>query len=205
MNTETKKTIAKEIIYFFTVVAMLLIVFLGIEIRNSFLNNKKNNFSKEISVLKIKIDSIEKRLPKKINKKPKFDEYGILIKNVDYFNISDNTIQLRKTDREKLDDIMIKMNNNNESDENKKIVVNDFIQKYGIKKSLKFNKAIEELEKTKTETSQKLQITENKIVNINETKNIIFWSTLVFFILLYPFRFIFNLLKWSFKIIKSKD
>lgn len=205
MNTETKKTIAKEIIYFFSVVAMLLIVFLGIEIRNSFLNNKKNNFYKEISVLKIKIDSIKKKLPKKVDKKPKFDEYGILIKNVDYFNISDNTIQLKKTDREKLDNIMLKMNNNNESDENKKIVVNDFIQKYGTKKSLKLNKAFEEFEKIKTETSQKLQITENKIVNVNETKNIVFWCTLVLFVLLYPFRIIFNLLKWSFKIIKSKD
>lgn len=205
MNIETKKTIAKEIIYFFSVIAMLLIIFLGIEIRNTFLNNKKNNFSKEISILKVKIDSIEKKLPKEVNKKPKFDEYGILIKNVDYFNILGNTMHLKKTDREKLDNIMLKMINNNESDENKKLVVNDFIQKYGIKKTLKLNKALEKLEKTKTETSQKLQITENKIVNINETKNIVFWCTIVFFVLLYPFRFIFNLLKWSFKIIKNKD
>ena len=181
MNNTTKKTIAKEIIYFFSIVALLLLVFIGIEIRNSFLNNKINNFSKEISIVEIKIDSIQKTNPEKVNKKPKFDEYGILIKNADYFNVLYNTIQLKKTDKEKLDNIMLEMQNNNESDENKKFVVNDFVKKYGIKKSLKPNKVIEELKKNKTETNQKIKVIENKILNTIDTKNIIICLSLLLF------------------------
>jgi len=204
MDTKTKKNIAKEIIYFFSVVAVLLLVFSGIEIRNSFLNNRKNNFSKEISALNIKIDSIEKKLPKKVNKKPRFDEYGILIKNIDYFSNSDNILQLKKSDREKLDNIMIEMINNNESDENKRIIVNDFIQKYGIKKSLKLNKVFEQLKKNKTAINQKIKVLENEILNISETKNIILCLSLLLFGLLYPIRIIYKLLKWSFLTIQTK-
>lgn len=204
MNNTTKKTIAKEIIYFFSIVALLLLVFIGIEIRNSFLNNKINNFSKEISIVEIKIDSIQKTNPEKVNKKPKFDEYGILIKNADYFNVLYNTIQLKKTDKEKLDNIMLEMQNNNESDENKKFVVNDFVKKYGIKKSLKPNKVIEELKKNKTETNQKIKVIENKILNTIDTKNIIICLSLLLFSFLYPIRLIYKLLKWSFLTIQTK-
>ena len=204
MNTITKKNIAKEIIYFFSIVALLLLVFVGIEIRNSFLNNKINNFSKAISVMEIKIDSIQKTNSEKVNKKPKFDEYGILIKNADYYNILNDTMQLKKTDKEKLDNIIMEMQNNNESDENKKFVVNDFVKKYGIKKLLKSNKVFEELKKNKTETNQKIKVIENKILNINETKNIIICLSLLSFGLLYPIRLIYKLLKWSFLTIQTK-
>jgi hypothetical protein len=204
MNTKTKKTIAKEIIYFFSVLALLLLVFVGIELRNSFLNNKINYFSKEISVVEIEIDSIQKTNPEKVNKKPKFDEYGILMKNADYYNVLDNTMQLKKTDKEKLDNIMLEMQNNNESDENKKFVVNDFVKKYGINKSLKPNQIFEELKKNKTETNQKIKVVENKILNINETKNIIIRLSLLLFGLLYPIRLIYKLLKWSFLTIQTK-
>ncbi len=60
-----KKTIAKEIIYFFSVISLLLIIWAGIEIRNTYLSSKMNNYTKEISDIKIQIDSIEKNYPKK--------------------------------------------------------------------------------------------------------------------------------------------
>lgn len=205
MNTKTKKTIAKEIIYFFSIVALLLLILIGIEIRNSFLNNKINNFSKAISIVEIKIDSIQKKNPENINKKPKFDEYGILIKNVDYFNDLDNIMRLKKTDREELDNILLLMQNNNESDENKRLLVNDFVQEYGIKKSIKPNKVFEELKKNKTETIQKNKAIENKILNTNEKKNIIIYFSILLFGLFYPIRLIYKLLKWSFLTIQTKD
>jgi hypothetical protein len=205
MNNKIKKNIAKEIIYFFSIVTLLLLVLVGIEIKNSFLNNKINNFSKEISIVEIKIDSIQKTNPEKINKKSKFDKYGILIKNVDYFNDLDNTMRLKKTDREELDNILLEMLKNNESDENKRLLVNDFVEQYGIKKILKPNKVIEKLKKNKTETFQKSKAIENKILNINEKKNIIIFLSKLLFGLFYPIRLIYKLLKWSFLTIQTKD
>jgi hypothetical protein len=204
MNTKTKKTIAKEIIYFFSAITILLLVFFGIEIRNSFLNNKKNDYSKEISFLKIKIDSIEKKLLEEENKRFRYDEYGIIIKNVDYYNISADTMQLKKTDKEELDNILLNMQKGNENDENIKGVINYYIQKYGIKKSLKPNITFEKLKKNKAETNQKIKVIENKIININEEKNIMIYLSLFFFGLLYPIRLIYKLLKWSFLTIQTK-
>ena len=205
MNNKTKKTIAKEIIYFFSIVALLLLVLVGIEIRNSFLNNKINNFSKAISRVESKIDSIQRTNPENINKKPKFDEYGILIKNADYFNNFDNTMRLKKTDREELDNILLEMQNNNESDENKRLLVNNFVKEYGIKKLLKPNKIFEELKKNKTVTVQKSIAIENKILNIKEKKNILIYISILLFGLFYPIRLIYKLLKWSFLTIQTKD
>lgn len=202
MKTKIKKTIAKEIIYFFSIISLLLIVFIGIEIRNSFLNNEINNFSKAISTLNIKINSIQKRKLEKENTKPKFDEYGILFKNTDYFNVIDNTMQLKKADEEKLDNIMQEMQNNNESDENKKIVANDFLDKYGIKKISNSYLIFEELKKNKKETIEKIKIIENKVLN---TKDTIIYLLFLLFGLLYPVRLIYKLLKWAFVIIQTKD
>lgn len=279
MNTKTKKIIAKEIIYFFSIVSFLLLVWAGIEIRNSFLRNKMDNFSNEISDLNIQIDSIErtysnsegflvplsdiqakprevpsldeldgktsiqqalydfdatiKAKPNLTNKELllKFPEFNNDVEKLhsafdysktlnsgkyknanefnfkfpEFFGVGNGTLWLNKANIQKLDSIELKMLNNNESDENRTFVVNDFIKKYGEKKSVKPNKVFEELKKTKKEINQKLQEAVNKLINRNETKSTIAWGTALLLGLLYPFRFIFFLLKWALKTVKQKD
>ena len=95
--------------------------------------------------------------------------------------------------------------NEDESDENKRLLVNNFVKEYGIKKLLKPNKIFEELKKNKTETVQKSKAIENKILNIKEKKNIIIYISILLFGLFYPIRLIYKLLKWSFLTIQTKD
>jgi hypothetical protein len=65
MNTRTQKTIAKEIIYFFSVIVLLILSWGVIEIRNSILKTKINTYFKESSNYKIQIDSLVETFPKK--------------------------------------------------------------------------------------------------------------------------------------------
>lgn len=97
----TKKRIAKEIIYFFSVIAFLLLVWSVIEIRNFYLKNKIDNFSQQILNLNIQIDSIEQTYPKKAKtfyeliEKDSFKPDDNLAKDTfDFTDIVENKYQL---------------------------------------------------------------------------------------------------------------
>jgi hypothetical protein len=289
MNSKTKKTIAKEIIYFFSVISFLLLAWAGIELRNSFLRNKMDNFSNQISVLKIQIDSIEKTYPKKaiefsnlvppvlptldeLNNKalvsiddanaqlddsfvesPISELYGYLrlnkfdfavpgakekkpfILNNAIYDIPIDEIKNFLKDYPSAKPSFEKFIPDLESFENH--IKKEFnqpkqplIQKiYAFIKSenkkftsdilnfvfclkglpplppLEILDKLDEIKKTKTETNQKLKETENKLMYRNETKSFIVWSSTLLLGLLYPFRFIFFLLKWAFKTVKQKE
>jgi hypothetical protein len=80
MNTTTKKKIAKEIIYFFSSVGILFLIWTSIQIKNTYTNNKIENYNSEISLVENKADSIKR--------------YIYLITKVKAFNeiIGDSTI-----------------------------------------------------------------------------------------------------------------
>ena len=123
----------------------------------------------------------------------------------EFFGVSNDSLELKKSDMERLDSIEIKMLNNNETDATIKFVQNDFLQKYGIKKIRIQNKTLEELQKSKTELNQNLKETETKLFCKEDTQEYVFWLAIIFFSLLYPFRFIYFLLKWAFKTVKQKE
>lgn len=275
MIIKTKKTIAKEIIYFFSAISLLLIVWAGIQVRNSFLKNKINDLSKNISVLKIQIDSIEKANPKKtilfsqlneyeyasmqkvlydfdatIKAKPNLSVSELLVKfpefkndsdkiqsakdysatlnsgkykNVSEFNYkfpeffgvdtTENLLTLNEEYRTQLDNNIKNLLGKGATENEVISYVSDYKKKYGTKRNPFFSKLpqsnvlnnVEQIKKSKTETNQKLQETENKLFNSDELENVIIWCSIFFFGILYPFRFVFFLLKWAFKTVKQKD
>jgi hypothetical protein len=182
MNTITKKTIAKEIIYFFTVVALLLLVWAGIEIRNYFFRNKISNISNEISIMKTQIVSIENKFPEFIWKQPS--------------ELSDLVVVVKKLDLSGFD--QVKVTQPDTIEWGKEILASDFPP------IDEFNK-VKQLCKAKIVSYNKLTELENKLLYSNETKVIIIWCSIIAFGLLYPIRFIFFLLCWAFKTIKQKD
>lgn len=271
MNTKTKKTIAKEIIYFFSAITLLLVFWVGIEIRNFYLRNKIKNFSNEISDLKVQIDSVEKTYTKEIKdfydlipldydklpdidelnhniKKPKFDPLQLFtVPNSDLPNI----IELYSYLKENEFDFSLPHDYKSpgvskedlsgaiplDADCFEVFIKNEFIQEkqpyiekiymFIKSKNKKFNckiasfircleglpelppnkvlEQVEQLKKTKTETNQKLQETENKLMIRDETKNMLALGSALLLGLLYPFRFIFFLLLWAFKTVKQKE
>jgi hypothetical protein len=60
-------------------------------------------------------------------------------------------------------------------------------------------------EKEKSDLQIKLLNTSSKILSQRELNNKIFWISLIILIMIYPLRFVFLLLEWSFKTLKQKD
>lgn len=164
MNITTKKTIAKEIIYFFAATTLFFVLWVGIVINNKIQENKINSFKSEVLGFQSQIDKNNKLLDRKLTK---LDEYGIPIK---FIPPSDG---------------VIKKNSKNLSEED-----------------LTSNK-IQQLEKLKAISNQKLLEVKNKHLNENQIKDILFYSFIIIFGLLYPLRLIFILLKWSFRTLKK--
>ena len=59
MNLRTKKSIAKEVLYFFAGVVILLIFWAFLEIQNNYFQNKVINYKKEITQLQSQIKKFE--------------------------------------------------------------------------------------------------------------------------------------------------
>lgn len=164
MNLKTKKNIAKETIYFFSTIAILLAVWTGIEIRNFYLNTKIDDLNKEVLILKNKIETKQNKIiESEIKNAPVVDEFGIPVK----FKAPSDGKTL--TDKEKL------------------ILINQD----------KFD--LDKLKKEEKKMNQHLYYSKNKLIS----KQIVIWCAYIFFGLLYPIRYVFKLLKWSFKTIKS--
>jgi hypothetical protein len=166
MNIKTKKTIAKEIIYFFITSALFFILWIGVLINNRIYESKINRFKKETLDFQSQIQKNNKLL----NKKPvEFDEYGIPIK----FTRPDGVVVSKN-----------KQSNNNLTEKELLLAKN------------------QKLTKLKTISNQNLLKAKNSFLNENQINNILFYSFIILFGLLYPIRLIFLLLKWSINTLK---
>lgn len=87
MNLRTKKVIAKEILYFFISVVIIIIFWSSIKVRNYYYQNKVNSSNTKISDLQSKIDKLENDLliiPSKRN---------VLNKNIEILKRNNSTAQ----------------------------------------------------------------------------------------------------------------
>lgn len=205
MNTKTQKTFAREIIYFFSVVVVVLIFWAGIEIRNYFLKNEINYFSENILELNIKIDSIQKTLPEKIKTFKEFAQ-SIKKKYPEYKDIDDYELAMKVVEKypEYKDQV-----NFSEGKPNPFSSETAHIKDLGLNtEESNINdgwKQTEIFKKEKDELEQKVFESKNKLLLKNETTDIIVWSSALLFSILYPIRLIFLLLKWAFKTVKQKE
>jgi hypothetical protein len=179
MNPKIKKNVAKEVIYFFSIVLLTSFVWIGIKINNYYFENKI-----------IKCRNLISNLKKEINGYlPKNSKY-ILINNIyseeDFFTYA-------KTKKKSLnlnagDAILTLGNEFNHIKEVELTYNKNKIQKLKILyKNLKLNFK-------KIDNYNKCFLNENFVV---------FNSFLFLLILIYPLRFVFILLKWSFSTIKT--
>ena len=220
MNIKIKKIIAKEIIFFFSIILLLILIWSGIKIWNSYINNEIDNSSKEITALKKDLKTIKNIRFLNKNEKIKFNagldelnEYKASEKD----KISFMTDFIAKFSKKEISEI-----NENDLDEifyltpNKsyvsesllKIAYNDrfnslkqdkTISSIDIKSIIDFNKLrkIDNL-------NQKIKNLNNKQQKDSEIKILIINFSIILFCLVYPIRLIYILLKWSFLTIKTK-
>lgn len=197
MNSKTKKYIAKEIIYLFSIIFLLFLIWGGIKINNTYLENKINHYTKSISILKIQIDSAKT--------KPWNYKYEYLLNGKKY--TPEELTKYAKMSKMSLDNYI--------KDAGIDIVlISKVYDEYGI--PIKFTppkdgKIVSENDKMNRLQIlyKKVNINNEKLINyrkdyLNESK-IIFNSFIILFGLLYPIRLIFYALKWSIKTIKHND
>ena len=177
MNLKTKKIIAKEIIFFFSIIALLIMTWGILELRNSYLLNKINNNSKAFSY------SINSNLKKTLR------DFVATSNNQKY---ETETELLSKFPELKIYNIQILRDFVATSNSGKYKSENELYSKF----PEFFNK------KSKTEyniINKELNDSKSKLLNKSKFKNILCIMSLIFFSLLYPIRLIFFLLKWAFK------
>jgi hypothetical protein len=68
-----------------------------------------------------------------------------------------------------------------------------------------YKKKLEILKKSKNSYYQNLLNYKQKYLNSSEIKNYIFYCSIISFGLLYPFRLLYKLLKWSILMIRNKN
>lgn len=233
MTSETKKTLAKEIIYFFSAITLLLLIWAGIEIRNKVYENKINSFKKEISEFQLQIKIFDKKLSEMVIK---FDEYGIPVKlippldgkvvsekNIDQPNILLNNVYIAFINGgykgNKSDFILLIKENPEALNDAYKLSLN-----LGFKKGIKefyssiisefkneqtltktYQKKIEILNKSKNSTNKNFINYKQKYLSCSEIKNNLFYCFIILFGFLYPVRLIYKLLKWSFLTLEMKN
>lgn len=233
MTSETKKSLAKEIIYFFSVITLLLLIWAGIEIRNKVYENKINSLKKEISEFQLQIKTFEKKLFEMVIK---FDEYGIPVKfippldgkvvsekNIEHPNQLLNNVYLTFINEgykgSKSDFISLIKENQEALNDAYKLSIN-----LGFKKGVKefyssilrefkneqtittaYQKKIETLNKSKNSANKNLSNYKQKHLSYREIKNNMLCCFTILFGLLYPVRLVYKLLKWAFLTLKKKD
>ena len=169
MNLITKKRIAKEILYFFTGIIILLIFWVFIEIQNSYYQNKVITYNKEITKLQIQIKEFAIKpvlQPDKLNK------------------LNENAKIMSESGSSEEDIIAMK-----------DAVVKRFGRKYTLSEEIKFDNL-----------KKNLQLETNKL---NEaylkflSRDDILFLSIILFVLIYPIRIIFILVKWAIKTLKN--
>ncbi|MFV8327621.1 hypothetical protein [Flavobacterium sp. ZS1P14] len=175
MKTISKKTIAKEIIYFFSLVVIVLIFWAIILIRNFYSGKNINTIANEISVIQLQIDK---------NK-----------------NINDFFLEPDK--KKILFDGLSEMHNNGSSDDEIHRYIDDFESLFSLEK-INLIKKTKIFQKKKSILLDKLNYSKKYFLNENEKKSNILIFSAILFGLLYPIRLIYRLLKWSFLTIQTK-
>jgi hypothetical protein len=173
MSIDTKKIIAKEIIYLFSAIILVLIFWSIIEIRNTYTEKKIENISKQILILQFQINRNKQK--KEFILSP--DKEKLLLKN------------------------LTELAEKNASDNDMRTYMIDFENKFSSEK-IKFNQKTKIIKNKKNDLIQKQNIFKKKYLNQNEKKTNLLIFSIVLFSLLYPIRIIIILLKWSFKILK---
>lgn len=176
MNITSKKIIAKEIIYFFSVIALLLIFWLVIEIRNFYSEKKIKTISYEISNIQLQIDKNEK----KTNFYLKPEKEKILING------------------------LLELDKNGSSDDEMRAYVSDFKSKFSEEK-IELIKKTKILEKKKNILSNDLYSSQKYFLNNEEKKHNLLILSAILFSILYPIRLVFKLIKWSLLTLKKKE
>jgi hypothetical protein len=176
MNITSKKIIAKEIIYFFSVITLLLIFWSIIEIRNFYSEKKIKTISYKIENIQLQIDKNEKKTDFLL--KPEKEE--ILING------------------------MIELLKNGSAKEETKAYVNDFYNKFSEEK-IELNKKTKTLQNKKNILSSDLKSLQKYFLNNNEKKYTLLLFSVILFSILYPIRLVFKLIKWSLLIMRYKE
>jgi len=176
MNITSKKIIAKEIIYFFSVIALLLFFWLIIEIRNFYSEEKIKTISYEISIIQLQIDKNQK----KTNFYLKPEKMKILING------------------------LIELDKNGSSDDEMRAYVSDFKSKFSEEK-IELLKKTKILEKKKNILSNKLYSSQKYFLSNEEKNRNLLILSAILFSLLYPIRLVFKLIKWSLLTLKKKE
>lgn len=226
MNSANKKTLAKEILYFFSVITLLLLIWVGIEIRNKAYENKINILKKEISEFQFTTTLVNQRLAGMVIKE---DEYGIIIRPSHEGNVnSDKSLFL--------DNVYISFIN-----EGYKGSKSDFItlikknqaalnDAYKLSSNLGFKKGVNEFhdsllsgfkeeQDSTTAYTNKLKVLnksikianknlldyETKFLGDSEIKMNMLYCIIILFGFLYPFRLVYKSVKWAFLTLKKED
>lgn len=175
MNLRTKKSVAKEVLYFFAGVTILLIFWAFLEMQNIYFQNKVNTYNKEITQLQSQI--------KKLETKP-------LLQPDKLKKLNENALEMSEAGYSEEDILTMKV---------------DFLKLFGSKKTLSEQIKLKKLkinEKLKADNIKKIYL---KILNGDEIFQNIKLLAIVLFVLLYPTRIIFISVKWAIKILKIKN
>jgi hypothetical protein len=167
MNLRTKKTIAKEILYFFIGIIIILIFWAFIEVQNSYYKNEVISYNQEI----VRLQTLRKPLL-----------------NADKLKkLNENAKNMFESGSSKEDILAMK---------------DAFVKRFGIKYNLNEKLKLEKEEKVITNELNKTSL---KILDGYEISDKVVILSIIFFVLLYPIRFVFILVKWAIKTIKIKN
>lgn len=170
MNLRTKKIIAKEILYFFIGIIMILIFWTIMEIQNSYYRNEVISYNQEI----VRLQTLRKPL-------------------------------LNADKLKKLNENAKKMSESGSSKEDILAMKDAFVKRFGIKYNFNQKIKLEKLKKEEKVITNELNKTSLKILNRYEISYKLGSLSIIFFVLLYPIRFVFILVRWAIKTIKIKD
>lgn len=173
MNTINKKIIAKEILYFFSAIVMILIFWVFIKVQNNYYENKVVFYNKQITELQIQI--------KELVNKP----------------------LLQKDKLKKLNENAKIMSDAGSSEYEVLAMKDAFIKRFGNKYTLTEKIKLDKLKKSEKLKNNELKKTYLKILNRDEVFHHSKILSFTLFVLLYPVRITFVLVKWAIKILKS--
>lgn len=170
MEIQKKKIIAKEIIYFVTLVVCVIITWTIVEMRNTQLHKKQEQIGNEIIICQIQLDSLkEKTLPPERMKQ--------------------------------LVDNLTKMFEQGASDEDGRSYTKDFRDKFEEKAVLDEMSMIKE---DKINLEKQRQEVNASFINNTTSDGFTKWFAIILLTILYPMRFIYRIVRWSFRTLKQK-
>ena len=175
MNLRTKKSIAKEILYFFAGVIILLIFWAFLEIQNNYFQNNIINYKKEITQLQSQIKKFETTTLLQPDKLKIFNKNALKMSEAGY---SEEVILTMK---------------------------DDFLKLFGRKCTLKEQIKLDKLKNSEITKTNQLKKTSLKILSKDDISKEIKFFSIALFVLLYPMRIVYILVKWAIKTLKIKN